>query len=469
MIPVMVAFTSLAGYVIGGIVTFGIVGTYTYLWLTFHQDSPITVVGDSYIDWTVAYLALSSMAVFLYLGTCLFRGQMMGAIRDLQAAKQQSETSERMKSAFLANMSHEIRTPINGIRGMLEVGLQSDDLSKERDKLIIARDAADSLMRLLDDILDHERLESGTVELRREPCDVRGLLFQTVALFSHSTQAKRLDIRTDGLETLPEALMIDATRYGQIVKNLVSNAIKYTDEGSVAISTGYSDANLILSVEDTGIGMPPEFIPRLFDRFSQVEQSLAENAGGAGLGLAICHQLCQAMGGNITADTKVGTGSKFTVTIPAATASLPHGETAMATLPKESRSLSILVAEDNRVNRQVVEAYLRKLGHRCTEAVNGQEALDMMEAASFDLVLMDVAMPVMDGIEATRRIRELGGTKADVPILVLTAHVEASYLQACREAGCTHILHKPLTLTALQRAIDDALADESEGRLAEAV
>lgn len=471
MIPVMVAFTSLVGYVLGGLVTLGTVGTYSYLWYFYHRANPITEVGDTYIDWTVAYLALSSMALFLYFGTCLFRGQMLGAIGDLQEAKQKSENSERIKSAFLANMSHEIRTPINGIRGMLDVSLQSDDLSNEREKLVIARDAADSLMRLLDDVLDVERLENGAVELQRQPCHVTGLLNQTVALFRHAARTKGLTLTTHGFDDLPERLMLDETRFGQIVKNLLSNAIKYTDDGGIDVYVSYDQGQLKLTVKDTGIGMPPEFVPRLFDRFSQVESNLAASAGGAGLGLAICHQLSLAMGGSITADTALGEGSAFSVTINAPVASpLKTHETSSAQLDiKQHRSLNILLAEDNRVNRQVVDAYLRKLGHRCTEAVNGQEALDMLELASFDLVLMDVAMPVMDGIEATRRIRELEGAKGSLPILVLTAHVEPSYLQACQEAGCTHILHKPLTMPALKRAIDESLFEPGVDDLAEAV
>jgi len=471
MIPVMVAMTAITGPWFGGASAAAAIATYTHVWLNHHQAQAITVAGSSYIDWTVAYLALSGMVVFLFVGTCLLRAQTQSGFRALQNAKHQSERSEQLKSTFLANMSHEIRTPINGVLGMLDVCLQSDDLSTERHRLTIARDAATSLVRLLDDILDHERLENGGIELVIEPINVRQAIQQTVGLFEIAAELKGLSLDVEGLEKLPRLVELDGVRFGQILKNLLSNAIKYTDHGVVKVSATYAQDSLSLTVADTGRGMPNDFLPKLFDRFSQVEQGLSDTAGGAGLGLSICHQLCTLMDGKISVDSSLGFGSQFHITVPARKVQLGITSTDEAKLPaaEPSRELSVLVVEDNQVNLQVVEAYLRNLGHKSVAAMNGKEAVELASAGDFDLLLMDVAMPVMDGIEATRIIRSMPASRGTVPILMLTAHVEESYLSACRSAGCSGILHKPLTVKTLQDAIANTLEPEGKAPKAEAV
>ncbi|WP_448204578.1 PAS domain S-box protein [Azospirillum sp. sgz302134] len=380
---------------------------------------------------------------------------------DLRRARDSAEHANRMKSEFLATISHEIRTPMNGVLGTLTL-LGGGELGAEERRLAgIARHSAESLLRLLDDILDFSKLEAGRIAIEEETCSPARIAEAVLGVFRPTADEKGLSLSSRMLPSVPDAVVTDPARLRQILFNLVGNAIKFTSAGHVAVRArrggDLPDGRFLLEfeVEDTGIGIAPDALPHLFERFTQADSSITRRYGGTGLGLAICKELSSLLGGGIGVTSEPGRGSLFQFTIacaPGDPAALPS-ETADPADDAAARAalgpLHVLAVDDNPVNREIVCAMLRRAGHTFVAAADGAEAVGMAEREPFDLVLMDIQMPGMDGLTATRLIRELPGPSGQVPVIALTAHASGSSRPECTAAGMNGFVAKPIRPAAL--------------------
>ncbi|MFN0172244.1 MAG: response regulator [Bryobacteraceae bacterium] len=379
---------------------------------------------------------------------------------ELQRARVGAEAAARAKSEFLANMSHEIRTPLNGVLGLSSLLDEGDLPGDTRSMLRLIRTSGETLAKILDDVLDFSKIESGKLELDTAPFSLRESLEWSVELFRREASEKHLLLRQGIDSAIPERLAGDATRIRQILVNLISNAIKFTEEGSVEIRAGLAPepapdgkCRIRFNVSDTGIGIPPDKLDRLFRPFSQVDASTNRRFGGTGLGLVISRRLVEMMDGTIRAESCPGRGSTFefdvVAGIPAAADPTP-GQVYVA----EPAHMRILVAEDNRVNQVVVERMLQRLGCTVESVADGVDVVRQVQETQYDLVLMDVHMPVVDGLEATRRIRSLSTAGSLIPIVALTASATIEDREACFAAGMNGYISKPMTLEALRKALE---------------
>jgi len=383
---------------------------------------------------------------------------------ELLAAKRIAEKASRAKSEFLANMSHEIRTPMNGVIGMTDLALMTPLTEAQRDYLQTVRSSAESLLVIINDILDFSKIEAGKLEIAATDFSLRTLLGDTLKPMAIRAEEKHLRLTMDVGAGVPDAVVGDSIRLRQVIVNLVSNALKFTDAGEILVRVAHdrppdeTHVRLHFSVVDTGIGIPPSKQLAIFQAFTQADGSTTRLYGGTGLGLTISAQLVSLMGGHIQVESTPGRGSafSFSITVPLASTPVvaaPAPTPAVAAV--EARPLRVLVAEDNLVNRRVAEHLLKQRGHQPFLVVNGHQAVDALTRDSFDVVLMDLQMPEMDGFEATAAIRAreraLG---VRTPIVALTAHAMAGDRQRCLDADMDGYVSKPIDPTQLFAVID---------------
>ncbi len=412
------------------------------------------------------------------------------AADELARARRAAEAANEAKTRFLATMSHEIRTPLNGVLGMNGLLLATTLDARQRQYAETIRRSGEGLLAIINEVLDMSRLEAGRVRLEPVPFDPVALVDEVVALLRPRAADKGIALTVEHADGMPQMLEGDAGRIRQVLFNLAGNALKFTERGGVRVCTGHrrlDDGRCVwrLAVHDTGIGIPAAAMPELFERFTQADDRITRHYGGSGLGLAISRELVELMDGHIEVHSRPGEGSVFTVTLPlrttrpdaagapalppsppetvdvttGATHEAAHetgdeaGAAEPAGPPTGTRSLRVLVAEDNHINQMLLTAMLEQLGHFADVVGNGREALDQVRQVQYDVVLMDLQMPEMDGLTAAREIRRLPGAAGRVPIVAVTANVLPEHQAACQAAGMDGMVPKPVDFDHLARTL----------------
>lgn len=395
--------------------------------------------------------------------------------KQLEVSRTAAEEASTAKSAFLANISHEIRTPMNAILGYADYLFQEGDIHLAPDDRVQAIDTirrnGTHLLQLINDLLDISKIEANKLTVERIECHPLDVVDEVIDLMHVRAREQGLELTREIVDAIPVAIESDPTRLRQILVNLVGNAIKFTERGGVTVRLELvpgedGKQKLRIKVIDTGIGLAPQQIQKLFQPFTQADDSTTRRYGGTGLGLSICHRLCETLGGTISVESELGRGSTFCVTIdPGSIHAVPmirqQGEEVEAPVPIEETTTElfgcrVLLAEDGIDNERLFVHLLKKAGAEVTSVENGQLACEayqasQLDASPFDLILMDMQMPVLDGYEATRRLRQDG---CQLPIVAMTAHAMEGDRDKCLAAGCTHYVTKPLTRKTLLETVD---------------
>lgn len=386
---------------------------------------------------------------------------------EMRKAIEAAEAANMAKSLFLANMSHELRTPLNGILGMAQSLSRESFEPKYKEQLEVIRSSGEALLAILNDVLDLSKIEAGKMEIEDIEFDLATLVDTIQVQFAHLAAEKELAFSVE-MRDANGIYRGDPTRVRQVITNLMSNALKFTESGNVALAVERRGVNLTLTVTDTGVGMSPGQIDKLFLKFSQADPSTTRRYGGTGLGLSICRQLVEMMGGHIGVKSQVGVGSTFTVDLPLVLVGSSRGAAAIKsavldhTVP--SGNWRVLAAEDNNINRRVLRTLLNRVGIEPVFVQNGKEALEAYRTDRFDLILMDIQMPEMDGMEATRAIRRLETDKVCVrtPIIAVTANVLPQQVELYNAAGMDGIIAKPIHIRDLSACLTKFLSGAEE-------
>jgi signal transduction histidine kinase len=471
---ILMAFRAGPTWVLGSVLTVSVVASA----LTVHGQGPLFSLAPSDAELRQRLLQQFLLSLFLCAvpanNTLGDMGRAAQRLRRIHAtareARRAAVAANLAKSRFIANVSHEIRTPLNGVLGMAQV-LAADDLSpRQRERVDIIHSSGQVLLGILNDVLDLSKIEAGKLDLEATPFDLVKVVRDVEAAFSAVAQTKgltlglRLEGRCDD-RRIGDLYVGDPTRIRQIVGNLVSNALKFTPSGEVEIVVSCLDEGVVISVRDTGIGIPQDKLCKLFGQFEQVDASTTRRFGGTGLGLSICRELCRLMGGRIVVESALGTGSTFTVHLPLRRASaleaspLPTLVRPFDPIDAAGGDVRVLAAEDNKVNQMVLTVFLKQMGIAPTMVENGAMAVEAWRAGVFDLILMDMQMPVMDGLTAVRAIRaaEAQTARPRSPIIALTADVMSHQMEDYRLAGVDAIVAKPIQFAALAQAMRSLL------------
>jgi signal transduction histidine kinase/ActR/RegA family two-component response regulator len=411
--------------------------------------------------------------------------QRQKAQADLERSRDAAEAASRAKSEFLANMSHEIRTPLNGILGFSELlldGADQLDEAERREFIQTISRSGEHLLALINDILDLSKIEADRLEVERVACSPHDLMAEVLSVLRVKAQEKRLSLECEWHGRIPETIQTDPARVRQLLMNLIGNAIKFTEAGAVRVAAQLdgdtASPQMVFEIIDTGVGIPPDKLTDIFDPFVQADNSVTRKYGGTGLGLAISRRIARTLGGDLTVQSKVGKGSTFTASVDTG----PLGEVDSIACPAfESISLQkgkqkdasaalqsarILLVDDGDTNRKVVSIMLKRSGADVTTAEDGQIAVDLVAEREFDVILMDMQMPVMDGYMAARTLRQRGIT---IPIIALTAHAMKGDEEKCVAAGCSGYLTKPVKLEPLLNTVAEALESRGDRSPTEAV
>lgn len=381
--------------------------------------------------------------------------------RRLMVAIQEAQQAKQMQEQFLANMSHEIRTPMNGIKGMTDLMLETPLTEKQLDMAGMIKRSINTLLVIINDILDFSKIKAGKLHMEKIDLSIQEVLNGTVSLFAHSLNTKKLPLHVTVDPAIPVCLIGDPHRLNQILNNLLSNAIKFTNQGQIDLSAHVLEQTadtVIVSfeVKDTGVGIPAESLPYIFDSFSQAGEDISRRFGGTGLGLTICKQLLQLQGGDITVSSTVGKGAAFQFQLPFGISSQPAPETPAHNGTREYNGLlagkQVLVAEDNEINQKLIEFVLRKAGGTVTIANNGEEAIQHIQQNNpYDLIIMDLQMPKMDGYATTWYIRH--HLRLTTPIIAMTATAMKDEQWQCLHAGMNDYMTKPFEFADLYKRI----------------